>query len=335
MMWDKLLDEFRALGGIAENVRLAEGRYGRGVFVIESQRPAKLWAPSSMFIRVDDIVTRDGLMTVANDRYGAPVRALFERYEADFGWGAGGREASHAMQAAWHALPEDVIGALRATGALQRPHERFLAPNDDLVLRDYLWARQFLHDNVSHIVPLIDLVNDSGGARPYILQGGYGVEGRFADEMLVSYSPTDAWAKVLNYGFAASATVAHSICATITLPGNRRLSIGRNLLNATAENGIRFPALAIEGNEILLSYLELGLERAKDLPRAIFLKLMQRAGVAQADYVFDGIASYNRAQFIALLRMLRKYDGPLVRTLEEAAINQLDALNECVGARSL
>jgi hypothetical protein len=335
MTWDELVDEFRALGGIAENVRLGEGPYGRGVFVIDSQQPAKLWAPDTMFIRLEDIATPDGRMTVTNERYDPAVRALFEHYEERFGWGAGGREASYTMQAAWHALPEDIANMLRGTGGLDRPLQRFLAPTEELALHDYLCTRQFRRGNDHYIVPLIDLVNHAGTARPYIEQGGFGVEGVFADEMLVSYSHTDGWTKALNYGFAASAPVAHSIGATITLPGNRRLSISRDLLNRTVEDGVYLPALTLDGDEILLSYLELGLARSPDLPRAIFFKLMQRAGVAQADYVFDSIAGYNRAQFITLLRLLRKHDGPLVRVLEEAVINQLDALNACVGARSL
>ena len=62
---------------------------------------------------------------------------------------------------------------------------------------------------------------------------------------------------------------------------------------------------------------------------------MERAGVTQPDYVFDSIAHYNHTQFIALLRTLRKYEGPLVHTLEEAIINQLEALSACIGARRL
>lgn len=181
---------------------------------------------------------------------------------------------------------------------------------------------------------LVDLVNHSGHARGYTIEGGYGVEGTFAVEMLVSYAPTDAWTKVVNHGFAATATVAHSIGATVTLPDGRALSIGRNILNVTTENNLQFPGLRIDGNEVLLSHLVLGLESGSDLPRAIFRKLMERAEVAQADYVFDGIARYNRTQFTALLRLLRACGGSLARALEDGILNQLDALSACVGARS-
>jgi len=37
--WDELVDEFRALGGTLENVRLGHGALGRGLFPIEPGRP--------------------------------------------------------------------------------------------------------------------------------------------------------------------------------------------------------------------------------------------------------------------------------------------------------
>jgi hypothetical protein len=333
MTWEELLDAFRALGGVAENVRLGEGPYGRGIFVNDPHKPAKLWAPSSMFIRIDDIIAQDSDMAVRGDGYDPRVRTFFERYQAHYGWGAGGHEASAAMQAAWHALPASIVAAIQATGALDRPQERFSASNAELALREYLCTRQFSHNDSRYAVPMIDLVNHS--AHGYTLGGGYGVEGTFADEMLVSYAPTDAWTKVVNYGFAATATIAHSVGVTVGLPGGRALSIGRNILNFTIENNLRMPALRCEGNEVLLSHLVLGLESGKDLPRAIFYKVMDRAGVPQADAVFDSIARYNRLQFTSLLRLLRACDGSLARALEDGILNQLDALSACVGTRSL
>ncbi len=335
MTWEELLDEFRALGGVAENVRLGEGPFGRGIFVIDPRLPARLWAPDALHVRDTDIETRDGRMTVRGGTYDPQVRTFFENCQAYFGWSSGGEKGAAAMQAAWHALPAEVIAAIRTTGALDRPQQRFAAPTAELTMREYLCTRTFSRSGDQYIVPVVDLVNDSGRARGYTIDGGYGVEGTFADEMLVCYGSTDAWAKVLNYGFAATATIAHSLGATITLPDGRALSIGRNILNVTNENNLRFPDLRIDGNQILLSHLVLGFESGSDLPRAIFRKLMDRAGVAQADAVFDGVAHYNRKQFTALLRLLRACDGSLARALEDAILNQLDALSACVGARSL
>ncbi|HUA09447.1 MAG TPA: hypothetical protein VMA98_09245 [Candidatus Acidoferrales bacterium] len=335
MRWEELLAAFRSLGGIADNVRLGDGPFGRGIFPIDANAPARLWAPDALHVRVADIELQGRHMSVKDAGYDPRVRSLFEAYEAHFGWGAGGYEESYAKQAAWHALPAGVVAAIRETGALARPAQRFLPPDDALALSEYLASRRFLRDGEFYIVPLIDLVNHSGGVPGYVVGGGYGVAGTFRDEVLVCYSPNDAWSIALNYGFAAPATIAYSVGATITLPGSMRLSIAREILEQTVEHNLRVPTVSTSGDQILLSHLVLGIESAKDLPRAIFRTLTGRAGVSQSDYVFDAIAQYNRLQFIALLRLLRRYDGALARTLEDAVINQLEALCACIGAKTL
>ena len=42
-----------------------------------------------------------------------------------------------------------------------------------LMMREYLYTRQFLHDDGSYLVPVVDLVNHSVVAQPYVKRGGY------------------------------------------------------------------------------------------------------------------------------------------------------------------
>ena len=42
MVFEELLAEFRALGGVAENVRLGRGRSGRGIFVVDPGNPRRV-----------------------------------------------------------------------------------------------------------------------------------------------------------------------------------------------------------------------------------------------------------------------------------------------------
>jgi len=75
---------------------------------------------------------------------------------------------------------------------------------------------------------------------------------------------------------------------------------------------------------------------APDLPRAIFRSVMSpMLDARRADEVFDSVAHFNRVKFLDTLRLLRTYDGHLVTLLEDAAINQLQALSSAVGARAL
>ncbi len=42
MQWDEPVEEFRAIGGVADNVRLGIGPRGRRLFVVDPGKPASL-----------------------------------------------------------------------------------------------------------------------------------------------------------------------------------------------------------------------------------------------------------------------------------------------------
>ena len=53
--WDFLLSEFRRLGGIADNVCQREGKYGRGILPVNPSLPARIFTPSKLLVKKDDI----------------------------------------------------------------------------------------------------------------------------------------------------------------------------------------------------------------------------------------------------------------------------------------
>jgi hypothetical protein len=55
----------------------------------------------------------------------------------------------------------------------------------------------------------------------------------------------------------------------------------------------------------------------------------------QSDNIFDSILQFNRVKFVSLIRVLDRHQGPLIATLKDAALNQLEALASCVGARAV
>lgn len=336
MTWDELLAAFRSLGGVAENVRLGEGPLGRGIFPIDAGKPAMLHTPPSMHIPVRDIRLRDGRMTAETNHVEPRALAFFEAYEAYFGWGAGGLEAMWEQQQAWHTLPEDVIACIRAMGAPESGERRFAAPNVELCMYDYLDERKFGQVESASIVPMIDLVNHSSYVPTYTFEDGVGVQGAFDDEVVVCYNRSDPWSLAAHYGFAATSPIAYSTGIIVGLPRGEKLTVARDIDPVATQNTLRFPKLETTPDGIRLSHVALGFTTAKDLPRAMFRKMLDsRLSTPEADYVFDGIQDYNRTQFIKLLRMLRRYDGQLVQTLQDAAINQLETLSAYAGARSL
>ena len=48
--WQQILIEFRALGGVAENIDLRQGAYGRGIFPLDPELPSKIQVPEDLLI---------------------------------------------------------------------------------------------------------------------------------------------------------------------------------------------------------------------------------------------------------------------------------------------
>jgi hypothetical protein len=335
MLWDDLLAEYRALGGIAENVCVRTGSRGRGIFLIDSARPARLHTPLALNVPVPSIELRDGALTTSSPALGTRERAFFEAYERHFGWGAGGRNESLDELRRWYDLPEALRALIRSTAGANDLAGRFAEPTEHASFGHYLQMRKFELPGGEFIVPMIDLVNH-GGTTPYGFKDGYFVEGAFDDEMLVSYNSSDPWGIAISHGFPAASPFAYSICLSSALPDGRTLSVARLYDVTTVGNQMQLPRVDDHGEALVLSFLLLGFAPAPDLPRAIFRKLLARHLPAhEIDRVFDGIAHYNRQYFLRVLRAARTCNGALPRALEDAAIEQLETLSACIGARTL
>jgi hypothetical protein len=336
MDWDELIGAFRELGGVAENVRLGWGAFGRGIFVTDPAQPAKLHAPENLMFLISDMEIRDGQLVLAgNTKAGERERSFFETYERHFGWGAGGFEEGWNLQKQWSELPADVARSLTTMQAINDPEKRFLPPSVQSSLENYLHARMFTYSGESKIAPVVDLVNYSSYTNGFTIADGVGVAGRYPDEVVVRYNLGDAWGHAVNYGFACRTAFAYSLSLSAELPGGKKIAVRRDIPQFQLRDGVRYPKSSISAETIDLSFAMLGNATGSDLPRAVFRHLLAEiVSQPQADGAFDGIAHFNRTQFLTLLRLLRKYDGPLVRMLEDAAIDQLETLSFCIGART-
>jgi hypothetical protein len=339
MCFEDLLDDFRALGGIAENVRRAMGSYGPGIFPIDRAREAVLWAPATLLIPTEDLEVRNGSLVLrAASAVGSKERQFFESLHLHDGWSTGTFDELWASQQQWHGLPNEVVVFIKGMGAMTDADLRFAEPSIGVCLYQFVRSRDVSYRGDARIMPVIDLVNHSNGAPPFVMTDGpgVGVRGTFPGEILVRYNVADSWATALAYSFADASPYAYSLSLTVDLFGTKRLSILRNIGTGKAHDGIHYPVKRVDGNTIELSHVMLGNARQPDLPRAVFRKLLSgHVTERQADDVFESVVHFNHSKFIEALRVLRKHDQPLVAVLEEAAIGQLDALSACVGARAL
>ncbi len=337
MTWDELVAEFCALGGVAENVRLGVGKFGRGIFAVDPSKPVTLHAPETMLVPADQFEVRDGQIRVADSAtIGERERAFVEAYHRHFTWGAGLFEEFWRLQEAWHRLPADVEDFIRRMGASKDIARCFLAPSAELCFFKFVRTRDYSYHAKAYMAPVIDLVNHSTAAPIFVVENGVGVAGTFSDEVLARYNARDPWWNALSYGFSDPGGFAYSLAISVDVDGRHRIVIERDITANDVIGGISFPRASSADGAFVLPYLTLGSTAGPDLPRGVFRKLaVPPLTPDDADKAFDGIAQFNRRKFLDLLTLLRKHDGEVVRMLETAAIHQLGTLSDCVGARDL
>ena len=97
--WDFLLAEFRRLGGIADNVCQKQGKYGRGIFSVNPSLKARIFTPSKLLIKKDDIYLEDNKLRIKKDKeYNQEIRSFFNFYQDNFSWGSGGKETTELFE---------------------------------------------------------------------------------------------------------------------------------------------------------------------------------------------------------------------------------------------
>ena len=97
--WDFLLHEFRRLGGIADNVIQKEGEYGRGIFSVDPSVKARIFTPTKLLVKKEDIFLENNKLRIKKDKeYDQEVRNFFNFYQDNFSWGSGGKETTELFE---------------------------------------------------------------------------------------------------------------------------------------------------------------------------------------------------------------------------------------------
>lgn len=320
-----MLDEFRALGGVAENIRLAEGLYGRGLFPIDPAKPIHIDIPEHLLVPLDDVVIENDSFRISPEStIGARNRAFLEAYERDFAWGPG-RLALERLLAAFNELPESLRVLLSRLGL-----RRFFNPlSSELVKKWFFGARCINFRDRKVVMPIVEMANHGGTAK-YDRQSSVGLHGVFDGEVLVRYCATaDPLDMFLNWAFSAKEPMAFSLERAANL-GGRQVEIHRNFTHDTAAPFI--PEATVDETRIVVQYLLLGHQQSPRLPKAAFRRAMAPANLADPDDLYDFIQFGNRQDFLELLNALENVDSPAAPALRGLALNQLGALSWHFGA---
>lgn len=329
-----MLSAFGALGGVAENIVLGHGPFGRGLFPRDASKPFLLQLPENLLLPVEDIEFLDGQIRIRNNSAVAGrERDFFQRYANGFSWGGGGRSESAAQIAALDALTPGVrtvltadfgMGHLLQGSFIERTQIRFLE------------SRLLFSDGRRFLLPLIELANHApdGFRHEPIGKNGVQIRGSVPGEILVAYAHRDCLGLFRTFGFVSLQPMAFCLPMTIQAAG-QKITIHDRTARQTNRGNFVSPQLAFDDNGISLSYLMIGNAKLPRLSRGIFRALMREAAVADADGIFDYVLRVNRQKFLRLLEALEQQRGEMAIALRKMAHNQLEAMTNCIGARDL
>jgi hypothetical protein len=332
-LWDDMLAEFRSLGGTAENIRLGQGAIGRGIYPVEPNLPVRIDVPDNLLIPVADLefdATGNTRLKSATQT-GAREKSFFEAFERDFSYGDGGRRDCAAFLASVDALPTDLKQLLDADFGLGH---LFRGEGEPRIRQRFLHSRMITHDKGDVLMPVLELVNHGIGGFPYQIAKSISISGRAAGEVVAHYGLIDAHLTFGSWGFASEEPAAFSLPLTMPLP-SRRLVVMRQLNNRKVRGQFRVPTVTAEDGKLTIAYVMLGHARYPRLTKGTFYKLMEEAGEANAEEIFDRVKRFNMHQFLQLLSVLEHHQGPIVATLRQVCRYQLGAMAHSIGTRDV
>jgi hypothetical protein len=334
--WDDLLEEFRALGGRAENLRLGQGALGRGLFPIDCSQPVELHIPEKPLFPVDEVVFDQGVLRSGPNSLASPREKIwFEEFQRQFSWGAEGRREAETLIQGMQALPQELRQLLATRFDLTYCLEDY---SDELVQKQFIDSRAIRYGERRVLMSLGEMANHGyGGA--FQFGGGLTVKGRFEGEILVAYGDHDPWSILHGWGFACPEPTAFSLPLTVRasfgdLVVMRRLEQGK-FVQIPSLGGVRLPELRLDREPATLSFVTLGMRATPGLPKGIFYRVFREAGATGAEETFDLIRCWNQHHFLRLIEALEGHQGPVVRTLREMARLQLQSMCYCYGALPL
>jgi hypothetical protein len=329
-LWDDMLDEFRALGGTADNVCLKEGPYGRGLFPRDPSKPVKVHIPESMLVKLDHIELKDGAVRVdPSAGVDSRVSQFVEEYQRNFAWGVARSTIQDLMQ-----MVREAPAELRQLMDSPFNLDRWLAePSEETIFNSFFASRGITYKDIHVVMPIIELANH-GGATRYQCDDGIEISGKFDGEILAQYTHGDPLDVFAHWGFASPELFALSLHIGLDIEGGR-LVIQRADVQLSPDRRPFYPEVSIQGDKITLSHMMLGHKNLPRLPRGILQKIMRNAGKPNADFVFDRIQHINRMQFLKLIEMSELAAGPLAQLLRRVARYQLEAMSHAIGTRDV
>ncbi len=274
--WNFLLSEFRRLGGIADNVCQKEGEYGRGIFSVNPSLKARIFTPSKLLVKKDDIYLEDNKLRIKKDKeYNQEIRNFFNFYQDNFSWGSGGKETTELFEKGLSLFNSNLKELIKKY-ALVDIDERHKGKWDNVIKKQFLDERAFNFRNSSFIAPVWDLVNHKVKSLPFLVtEKGIRTPNYPANncEIFYRYNNISALKRFFSYGFFSEESIVFSIPFSINIE-----DLGINI--SCKGKSLKDDSMKIEksGNKIILEGLPIADVNHPKLPYNYFNEILKKIG---------------------------------------------------------
>ena len=218
--WDFLLNEFRRLGGVADNVCQKLGEHGKGIFPVNPSIRARIFTPSKLLIKKDDIYLEDKKLRIKKDKkYDREIRDFFNFYQDHFSWGSEGKDITESFEKEL-LLFNSNLKKLIKQHVLVDLEARHKGKWNSVIKKQFLNARAVKFKNSEVVAPLWDLVNHKVRSLPFIVnEEGISTPNYSASyaELRHSYGNQSPLKRFFSYGFFSEETIVFSVPFSINI----------------------------------------------------------------------------------------------------------------------
>ena len=274
--WDFLLYEFRRLGGIADNVIQKDGECGRGIFSVDPSLKARIFTPTKLLVKKDDIFLENNKLRIKKDKeYDQEIRNFFNFYQDNFSWGSGGKETTELFEKGL-SLFNPNLKELIKIHALVDLEKRHKGQWENIVKNQFLNARLVKFKNISVIAPIWELVNHKVKSFNFIISDeGISIPNYppLNSEITHTYKDMSPLSCFFSYGFFSEETLVFSIPFVINIQniGIHICCKGRSLIDDSMK-------IERSGNKIILEGLPIADANHPKLPFYYFNEIFRKIG---------------------------------------------------------
>ena len=321
--WQKILIDFEALGGTAENIKLKNGEHGRGVFPVNSKRSSKIEVPEELLINSKHLfIDSKSIKLKPNAPYSIQTRRFIDNYLKYIAFETNTWDEISEFEDGLKKLPSEVLETLKNVGALDLK-KRHQYNWENVIFNHFIQSRFVNYRNQKCLAPIFELVNHNCNYQMFSTNEGVSTQKSKGNiEFLHSYSKgNDPIRMFFGYGFSSKEPFAFSMPILINV------STTKKPIRIKGRSGIEgLIPLENANNELILDYLPIGNKFDPSFPIRQLTASLKSFPEYQPREILNKAFTSNQEQICNLLLSLNQSNTKTSYLLKETLCYQLSAI---------